>query len=502
MVTDRQFRRLMTLSTTEPTLALAAAKSGMSEKTARKYRALGTAPSQTKRPRAYRTRSDPFTDVWPQLEALLEREPSLQAVTLFDYACRTWPDRFRPSQVRTLQRRVKVWRALRGAAREVFFPQLHTPGRQAQSDFTYMHEVGVTIAGQPFDHLLYHFTLTYSNWESVAVCFSESFEALADGLQGALYRLGGVPLEHRTDSLTAAVTVLGDRDEFTARYRALLEHYDLAASHTSVGRGNENGDVEQAHYRFKTAVDQELMLRGSRDFAARADYEAFLHRLMDRRNGLRRDRLREEAACLRALPERRLEAYTPETMKVTRNSTVLVRGNFYSVPSQLIGERVQVRVYGEHLEVWYAQQQVVRIERVRGKGKHRIDYRHVIGSLVRKPGAFAHYRFQEGLFPRVIFRVAYDWLREHAPATADAQYVRLLEMAAGRGEERVAGVLRERLERGAGVEATAVGEQVRRQALDELPAIPTVRIAPVALAAYDALLAGGGGGEEVLECRS
>lgn len=469
-------------------MAIAAAKAGMSEKTARKYRRLGSAPSQLKQPRSYRTRPDPFADVWPELEAMLEREPSLQALTLFDDLCRRWPGRFQASQLRTLQRRVKAWRALSGAEREVFFPQEHVPGRQAQSDFTYMHELAVTIAGQPFDHLFYHFTLTFSNWEWGMVCFSESFEALADGLQNALWQLGGVPLEHRTDSLTAAVTILGDRDEFTERYKGLLDHYGLGASHTSTGRGNENGDVEQSHYRFKTAVDQELMLRASRDFASRSDYEGFLRKLLERRNLSRSSRVGQDVAALRALPARRLEAYTSETLKVTRNSTLLVRGNFYSVRSQLIGERVEVRIYGEHLEVWYAGQMVERMERLRGKGKHRIDYRHVIDSLVRKPGAFAHYRFRQDLFPRLIFRIAYDWLSEHVGSSADKQYVRLLEMAALEGEDLVAGVLHELMARGQGARVEIVRERVRERSLEAAPQVPRIEIDALALSAYDTLL--------------
>jgi transposase len=488
MVTDRQYRRLMTLSKTEASLASAAAKAGMDEKTARKYVRLGAPPSQLKGPRSYRTRPDPFVEVWPEVQALLERDPSLQALTIFDHLTRVWPGQFQASQLRTLQRRIKAWRGVSGAPREVFFPQEHTPGRQAQSDFTYMQELKVTLAGQPFDHMFYHFTLTYSNWEWGMICFSESFEALADGLQNALWQLGGVPREHRTDSLTAAVTILGDRDVFTQRYQGLLDHYGLSASHTNTGRGNENGDVEQSHYRFKTAVDQELRLRSSRDFASRDEYEAFLRRMLERRNQVRRDRVGQDVAALRALPDRRLEAYTRETVKVTRNSTVLVRSNFYSVPSQLIGERVEVRLYGEHIEVWYAAQMIDRCSRLRGKGKHRIEYRHIIDTLVRKPGAFANYRYQQSLFPRLVFRVAYDWLREHAGSRADAQYVRLLEMAAKQGEDAVAVALTQLLAEGAAVGVDVVRERVREHALEQAPDVPRVQISPVALDAYDTLL--------------
>ena len=167
------------------------------------------------------------------------------------HLCRKYPSRFKPSQLRTLQRRIKQWRASAGAPREVFFPQQHKAGRQGQSDFTYMNELKVTIGGQPFDHLFYHFVMTYSNWETGTICFSESFEALAGGLQNALWELGAVPDEHRTDSLSAAVNNLHSRHEFTERYQGLLRHYGLRASHTNAGQAHENGDVEQSHYRFR-----------------------------------------------------------------------------------------------------------------------------------------------------------------------------------------------------------------------------------------------------------
>src|SRR5262245_37351549 len=272
MITDQQYRRLMKFLQTGDTLATAAAKAGMDQKTARKWRRGGKAPSQAKEPRGYRTRTDVFAEVWSEIEKLLEGDAALEAKTIFDHLCRQHPEKFQQGQLRTLQRRVKVWRALNGQPREVFFPQDHIAGRQAQSDFTYLNELGVTIAGQAFKHLFYHFTLTYSNWEWGMVCASESWESLSEGLQQALWQLGGVPEEQRTDSLRAAVNPARSRDEFTERYQSLLRHYGMKASHTTPGRGHENGDVEQAHHRFKRAVGQELLLRGSRDFASREAY--------------------------------------------------------------------------------------------------------------------------------------------------------------------------------------------------------------------------------------
>ena len=214
---------------------------------------------------------------------------------------RRFPGRFADGQLRTLQRRVKQWRAEHGPAKEVFFAQVHQPGRLAASDFTHCTDLGVTIDGSPFDHLIYHFVLTYSNWETGTVCFSESFESLSEGLQNALWELGGVPQVHRTDRLTAAVQPGVEGPEaFTQRYQALLGHYGLQGQAIQAGKGNENGDVEQSHHRFKRALDQALMLRGSRDFASRDGYEAFLRQLFAQRNAGRQARLAEEVAVAAA----------------------------------------------------------------------------------------------------------------------------------------------------------------------------------------------------------
>jgi hypothetical protein len=473
---------------TGESLAVAAAKAGMDQKTARKWRQIAQAPSQTRPPRNYRTRVDPFAEVWGEVEQLLERDPSLEAKTIFDHLCRQSPDRFQESQLRTLQRRVKVWRAQCGAPREVFFPQQHVAGRQAQSDFTHLTELNVTLGGQLFKHLFYHFTLTYSNWEWGMVCASESWEALAEGLQNALWELGGVPEEHRTDSLTAAVKPIGSRDEFTERYQGLLRHYGMQGSHSSPGRGHENGDVEQSHHRFKRAVDQELILRGSRDFNSGAEYDEFLRALLERRNQARRERLNEELKVLRRLPPARLEACTKEPHRVSRNSTICVRNNHYSVPSQLIGERIEVRIYGGHLETWYGEQLIERMERLRGEGKAAINYRHIIHSLVKKPGAFAHYRFQSCLFPTLFFRIAYDELRARLSGKADRAYLQLLKLACDESEERVSGVLREMIERGEAIRPERVREMVISQRDCSALGPPRVEIKVTPLASYDRLI--------------
>jgi transposase len=487
MVTNRQYRRLMKLIQEEQTLATAAAKAGMDEKTARKYRDLAKLPSQLKPERTWRTRKDAFEDVWSEVVAILERDEAVESKTVFEYLCRQHPGRFQEGELRSMQRRIKVWRARYGSAKEVMFVQHHLPGRQSQSDFTYMNSVGVRIAGQLFDHLLYHFTLTYSNWESVMVCFSESFESLSAGLQNALWEVGAVPEDHRTDSLTAAVNNLKEEEEFTERYQGLMRHYGMRPSHNNPGRGHENGDVEQAHYRFKKAVEQELILRGSREFQSRAHYEAFLRETQSRRNGGRQERLQDELSVMRRLPERRTEDWSRWRGKVTAFSTVNVKNNIYSVDSRLIGECIDVRAYAEVLEVWHGGQFIERIPRLRGSGRHHIQYRHIIDSLVRKPGAFANYRYQSDLFPGVLFRVAYDYLREHDAAGADRQYVRILHVAAQESEQRVDEALRYLVERGEAITAERVSEWVKSPVVFDCRHI---EIDPVEIAVYDSLLEG------------
>jgi hypothetical protein len=490
MITDQQIRKLRQLDGRGIAKEVAAARAGMDAKSARKYRRLGKMPSEVKRmDRDWRTRPDDFAAVWPELEALLEVNPGLQAKTLFADLQRRYPGRFADGQLRTLQRRLRRWRAESGPAKEVFFAQVHHPGRLGASDFTYCTDLKVTINGSPFDHMIYHFVLTYSNWETGTICCSESLESLSEGLQNALWELGGVPHLHRTDRLTAAVQPGAEESEkFKQRYEALLQHYGLQGQAIQAGKGNENGDVEQRHHRFKEALDQALMLRGSRDFPSRDAYAAFLKSLSAQLNAGRQVRLGEELPLLRPLPARRLESCKRQRVRVDKGSIIHVARNVYSVCSRLIGEWVDVRLYAEQVEVWYAQKLVERLPRLRGKGKHRIDYRHVIDWLVRKPGAFADYRYQADLFPSSHFRMAYDVLCERQPGRAAKEYLRILYLAARESETGVEAVLMELLAAGGHVDAAMVTERLRQHG--QARQATEVTVAAVDLSQYDALLEG------------
>ena len=486
MKTDRQVLKLRQLLGRGMPLYRAASKMDMDAKTARKYRQADRLPSETLTPRSWQTREDPFQDVWPELEDLLERNPGLQAKTLFEDLQRRFPGRFADGQLRTLQRKVKAWKAVAGPPKEVFFDQVHTPGQLGASDFTHMGDLGITLAGQPFDHMVYHFILTFSNWETGRVCFSESFESLSQGLQDALWELGGVPQMHRTDRLTAAVNNLGDRDLFQQRYRALLAHYGLRAQAINARKAHENGDAEQSHYRLKDTIDQALMLRGSRDFDDRAAYERFLCEFFARRNRGRTERFAAERPELSDLPARRVNAWHRRRVRVTQGSTIRILNNIYSVPSQLIGEHVDVTVMSEFLEVWRGDVLVQRVPRLRGRKNHMINYRNVIDWLVRKPGAFAAYRYQDAMFPTSRFRRAYDALLAHSPARAAKDYLRILELAAKESEAGVNAVLGRLLERGAPITPTVVVEQLRHDL--GLPRAMEVVVTTVDLSTYDLLL--------------
>lgn len=442
MVTDKQVRRLISLINAGYTQEVAALKADMNVKTARKYHKAKKLPSDMKVKHDWRTREDPFSEDWDLVKVQLELNDGLEIKTIFDCLQRKNPERYTDNQLRTLQRKVKIWRIQGGCQKEVYFDQVHYPGELSQSDFTHMGSIGVTIRGQSFEHLLYHFVLTYSNWESVSICYSESYESLSEGLQNALWELGGTSRHHRTDSLSAAVNNLSESEEFTVRYKGLMSYYRLNPQRINVGKANENGDVEQSHHRFKRALAQNLMLRGSTDFESIEEYDAFLKKLVKQRNSSRLEKFAIESEKLKDLPLSRLKDCRSLEVRVTKSSTVRVLHNNYSVPSSLIGEWVKVNVYAREVEVWYGQKLMEKMPRMKGEGKSRINYRHIIDSLVRKPGAFENYRHKEELFPTSRFRMAYDVLIETKPSTGVKEYLKILNLSAKENETLVDDAIR------------------------------------------------------------
>ena len=469
------------------TIEQSAAKTGISDRTARKWLNKGHFPSELEPTNhSWRTRGDPFEEDWAEIEKLLTNETGLQAKTVFAHLQRCDPGKYSDGQLRTLQRRFKVWRGTKGPAKEVFFSQEHKPGKLGQSDFTHMNNVRITISGQPFDHMLYHFALTYSNWEYVMVCYSESYESLSEGLQGALWALGGAPEEHCTDQLSAAVRQLEDPKAFTERYNGLLRHYGLRGRYIQAGKANENGDVEQSNYRIKEGIDQDLMLRGSRDFDTMADYTKYLRQLIRRRNAGRIERFSEERKMLRALPSRRQDAFKRERLRVNKGSLIHAAHNVYSVHSRLIGEKVDVRLYMDRVEVWYGQKRMEVLPRLRGRGGHHIQYRHIIDWLVRKPGAFENYRYRDVLFPTSRFRMAWDWLRQHRAWRANREYLKILELAAKQSEAQVDSILGKLVRESKAMDFEIVEQALATESKPE--AVTDVKVEMVNLSQYDQLL--------------
>lgn len=492
MVNDAQVRLLRRKIMEKNTLATAAAAAGMSERSGRKWKT-GPLPSQAKKPRWWRTRTDPFAEVWgPEVVPLLEADERrvLDARAILDELERRYPGRFEEGQVRTLQRRLRDWRAVNGPEVEVYFEQVHEPGREGAIDFTNADELGVTIAGQVFNHLFFIFTLSFSGWTWLMLAFSETFEALVAGVQGALWELGGTPEVIRSDNLSAATHELkrtGGR-ALNARWQAVLDHIGLKSTRINPGESHENGVAEKSNRDVKKALAQALELRGSRDFASVEDYLAFARDVVDRtcNRGIEK-KLCVEREKLKPLPSARVPEYTTFRPTVRRWSTINVAGRIYSVPSRLKGHEVEVRQYADVVEVRYRGHLIETMPRLRGESEHRIDYRHVIWSLVRKPGAFAQYRYREDLFPTLVFRQAYDALRRFRGDRADVEYVRILHLAASTLQADVERALVDLLGHGHSFDYAAV----KAIAAPQATTVPDVHVGEIDLTAYDALLVRG-----------
>jgi len=462
-------------------------QAGLGRHTAAKYIALGKLPSELTLPRTWRTRDDPFSSVWGEVVALLKDAPELEGKTLFDLLVEKHPGQFEPGQLRTLQRHVRVWRAQEGPPKEIFFPQQHRPGEAMQTDFTCANELRVTIAGDPFPHLLCHPCLPYSNWEWATVCHSEGGAALKRGVQATLFRLGRAPAFHQTDNSTAATHDISDhRRGFNEDYLAFMRHFGMTPRTIAIGEKHQNGDVEASHGALKRRLEQLLIVRGSRDFESVRSYEQWVQGSIERANSLREEKLREELAVMRSLPANRFPEFVEISTPVTSWGTVRIKNNCYSVPSRLCHETIRARVFEDRVEIFHVGVHQLTVERILGRSRHRINYRHVIHSLVRKPGAFRRYRYREDLFPSLVFRRAYDRLCESSSEyKADLEYLRVLKLAADTLEVSVEKAL---------LDLEASGERPDFDAVSGLLApkraeFPDVAAEAVDLSSYDELLA-------------
>jgi hypothetical protein len=393
----------------------ASAKAGISERSGRRIEKgeRHSAPGE----RHWRTREDPLEAIWgTELVPLLEKEPRLTGLTLWEYLDDHHSGQFPYQVLRTLQRRVKHWKATQGPDKVVIFRQSMPAGQQGLSDFSHPN-TKITLQGEAFVHLLYQFRLAYSGWRYVQVTLGgESYSALADGLQSALSRAGGSPIEHRTDSLSAAFINQAEEQELTQSYKDLCAHYNLKATRNNLGVSHENGAIECAHGSFKHRLDQALKLRGSADFASINAYQAFLDAVTRRLNKRCQGRFIDEQSALQALPYARFRDYTEISLKVTRSSTLEVKRVLYSVPSRMIGETVRVHIYHDRLVFYIGQTLTNTLPRVYLKaGQERgrcIDYRHIIHSLSAKPQAFRFLRFREELLPTETYRALWRYCEQ------------------------------------------------------------------------------------------
>ncbi len=471
-------------------------KAGMDRKTARKYVTAGKFPSEMATRRDWRTRPDPFKEHWSEVVARLTLAPELEAKTLFEVLQAEHPERYADGQLRTLQRRIRRWRAAHGPDQEVSLAQAHRPGEAAQTDFTHAEALAVTIVGQLFVHMLCVFVLPYSNWQCATIRFSESMVALRTGVQRALFQLGRRPEWHQTDNSTAATHRLpadqvGEGEErkrpFNTAYLKLMAHLGMKPRTIGVGESEQNGDVEASNGARKRRLEQALLIRGSRDFESADAWQAFVDDVVSKANKHRARRVGEELAVMGELPVTKLPDYIVEDVVVSDWSTIRIKHCAYSVPSRLMGFQVRVRIFEDKIEVHFVDVVELACPRLQGRNLRRIDYRHVIKSLVRKPGGFARYVYREEMFPSVAFRRAYDAIQTPPRGTkGDLVYLRILDHAASTMEADVALALEMLLAE----EATITSEEVKALIATTADSIDVPALAPLRpdLAVYDVLL--------------
>ena len=496
-ITDRQYEDYMNLRT-QHTQHIAAAKAGFSQSTGSRLDRDPRPPSQKKQDRRHGGgKPDPLADFWDQeVLPMIEAEPRLRPVTVLEEMKRRHPDRDWDSMRRTLERRMRRWRARHGPDREVIFRQNHPIGHQGMSDFCVMDKMKITIAGQLFLHRLFHFALVYSGWEYAEVVLGgESFTAFSSGLQNALWQLGGAPKDCRTDSLSAAFANLNPvaREDMQKRYEDLIASYGMEPSRNNRGEAHENGSIESRHGHLRSRIEQALLLRGSRDFDTVDDLRDFVAEIVARHNAQRQEEVKLERAELLPLPDRRSCDYDTGRVRVTSSSGFVFRRVFYTVPSRLIGFELNLRVYDDRLEVFLGDTRIETLprgrapDRGRGTHAHVVNYHHVIHSLRTKPGAFANLTYRDALFPRTEYRRAWDALSAALPVReASRTLVGLLWLAHEHAcEADLAVALDQTLRAGDLPDLDALRERFEPTEHGDLPDIPV--LIPAA-AVYDNLL--------------
>ena len=470
-ITQIQYHYYIKLRGTGMTHLQASLKTDISERSGRRLEKRSTGPSQ-KGPRSWRTRSNPFASVWEgEVVPLLQKSCQITARTILDHLQERHKEAFPDLLLRTLQRHVKKWRALYGQEKEVMFYQNHPPGQRGLSDFTHFKDLPITIQGAPFDHLLYHFRLGFSGWRWVEVIQGgESFTALSQGLQNALWQLGGCPEEHRSDSLSAAYkNISRDKEEdFTKKYTHLMDHYHMKATRNNRGVAHENGSIEGAHGPLKHQLHQALLLRGSSDFESVKAYQDFVQALVKRLNGRQNYLIKQERPHLQPLPQKRTTDFEELRVRVTKGSAIQVKGTVYTVPSRLIGNHLRVHLYHDRLVGFLGHTKVVEHPRLYGPAKEKrycVTYRHVIHSLVKKPQAFAQSLMREALLPTPTYREIWQKVQQMCSLPQSCRLiVGLLKLAADSNQEtRLGEEVLEALDKG---QLPCLGDLTRRYGVD------------------------------------
>ena len=473
-------------------LEIAAAKAGLSRATGYRIVQDPRLPSQKNQPRA-RRRPDPLEHIFDaEVVPLLQAAPGLRSVAVYEEMLRRHPE-LQPGIRRTLERRIRAWRARHGEDREVIFRQVHEPGRLGLSDFTDMGALGVTVAGQPLDHLLYHFRLPWSGFEHAHVILGgESFVALAEGLQNAIWSAGGAPTHHRSDSLSAAFRNLDAeaKADLTTRYEALCAHYRMTPTRNNKGVAHENGSIESAHGHLKSALRDALLMRGSLDFDDLNAYRAFVDEIVGRRNAARGKGIAAERPHLQDLPDRRTTDFEEVIVTVSSIGGFTLRKVFYTVPSRLIGHRLRVRLFDDRLELFVGGTHLLTLPRGRAQanGKHDqvVNYHHVIHSLRKKPMALLHLVYRDKLFPRAEYRRAFEALCAALPERQACKIaVELLALAHDRSCEAELARELDRLIRSGDLPDLGV---LRRRFAPDPASLPSVSVTPVALDSYETLI--------------
>ncbi len=440
MLTDKQVIKLSIEYKRTGKIEMSSIKAGMNRKTGSKYISLGKLPSELKNPHTWKTKIDVFENVSEEIKSIITLEPKVEATAMLDRLIGKYPGQFAQSHLRTLQRRFDNWKIELGRGKEIFFDQEHKPGKTMQLDWTSMNSLEISINNVKYDHKLCHCVLTYSNWEWAEICVSESFLSLKKGFQSSIKELGKIPQNLKTDNSSAATHRISNNEHkrvFNSSYKSFCEYYGITPQTTNIRRANENGDIETQNGHFKRKLTQELIFRGHRDFGSVDEYSLFIKTILRKFNKSREQKLSEELAFMRDAPSIFFPEYKEEVSIVSKQSTVRFNKVAYSVASQYIGTQVTGHIFEDKIDVYYRHNLILTLPRIHDDRGACIDYRHIIKELIRKPGAFANYRYRDFMYPNETFRkLNSDLINTYGDRRGNREYLEILNLAAMEGEKR------------------------------------------------------------------